>query len=103
MSAQENSAASSRTGDSKVLSEGPPGRSEGLGFVWYMVARWQPTPLVLNPIVQGFGRLSNQMVCKGQKVRKLLAGLIQGANMGGIGKPHVFEVLDHGVHSNQGC
>ena len=29
--------------------------------------------------------------------------LVESNNMGGIGKPHVFEVLDHGVHSNQAC
>ena len=88
-------------GNSKVLSEGPPGRSEGLGLVWSKVARWLPTPL--NPVIQGFGRLSKQIVCKGQEVRKLVSGLIQGANMGGIGKPHVFEVFNHGIHSPQSC
>ena len=90
-----------KRGNSKVLYEGPPGRSEGLGLVWYKVARWLPTPL--NPVIQGFGRSSNQMVCKGQEVRKLVSGLIQGANMGGIGKPHVFEVFNHGIHSPQSC
>ena len=56
-----------------------------------------------EPSYSGFRSLVESNGLQRSRSPQARVGLDSGANMGGIGKPHVFEVFDHGIHSNQSC